>query len=805
MRRLLVGVVAVVAAAVAANVATAGTITVGPGCTLADAITAANTDAATGGCAAGSGDDAIVLAPGGVYTLTAVADTVDGPNGLPTVTSPITVLGNGATIERSAATGTPEFRIFNVKRLPLGDDPSLRLEGLTLRGGLVRSAYPFSPVCAGGGALHARGAIVELDRVTIAGSEVLEPAPGLDCFAAGGGIEVSSGTLVVTDSAIRDNRAANGGGGIHALVTATTIVSTTVDGNRAENPAGLQADGGGVLARGGDTLIRRSTISDNVAGHGGGIAVDTELSTIANTTISGNRAEVGGGIVSNSGLALLNATVAGNAADAAGGLWIANPQMVVRNTIIAGNTAAGDPARPNADCATAENEPLAGDHNLFGLGTGCHTAGDTLVAPASVFADVLGPLAANEPGSTETHALLAGSPALDAGDAATCAGVDVGGVDQRGVAREAACDIGAFEATAIAPPGPGGFVMQVVTGSASTPPFPASPVTFGVSGILGQTAVPLELLDLSLAGACSRFMPGDPCRELALVQTARCVVGQPTDPCVGGRVETRCAAFIPTDPCVQGDQALDLLVALRPHPSGGAGPVLQPATLANVTPGGFDVVYDAAGAGGRGDAADAPFRDRRGPAAPLRGRAGRRAAEPALPRDVRARAHRGCARRRPALDGRPERHGRAAAGRHDAARADRPGRRRRRRDAAGRRDGRLCRLRDRRPGSDADRGLHAVRGQPLRGRDDDRRVHGHGRRRQHDDPDVRDPRARSGRADRPPRREDARVRRPAGAAAGAGRAAESGARCRRRPPPRGGLHGARLSTRSPSGSRRRPS
>ena len=391
-----------------------------------------------------------------------------------------------------------------------------------------------------------------------------------------------------------DNRAANGGGGIHALVTATTIVSTTVDGNRAENPAGLQADGGGVLARGGDTLIRRSTISDNVAGHGGGIAVDTELSTIANTTISGNRAEVGGGIVSNSGLALLNATVAGNAADAAGGLWIANPQMVVRNTIIAGNTAAGDPARPNADCATAENEPLAGDHNLFGLGTGCHTAGDTLVAPASVFADVLGPLAANAPGSTETHALLAGSPALDAGDAATCAGADVGGVDQRGVAREAACDIGAFEATAIAPPGPGGFVMQVVTGSASTPPFPASPVTFGVSGILGQTAVPLELLDLSLAGACSRFMPGDPCRELALVQTARCVVGQPTDPCVGGRVETRCAAFIPTDPCVQGDQTLDLLVALRPHPSGGAGPVLQPATLANVTPGGFDVVYDAA-------------------------------------------------------------------------------------------------------------------------------------------------------------------------------------------------------------------
>ena len=603
MRRLLVGVVALVAAAVAANVATAGTITVGPGCTLADAITAANTDAAAGGCAAGSGDDAIVLGPGGVYTLTAVADTVDGPSGLPTVTSPITVLGNGATIERSAATGTPEFRIFNVKRLPLGDDPSLRLEGLTLRGGLVRSAYPFSPVCAGGGALHARGAIVELDRVTIVGSEVLEAAPGVDCFtAAGGGIDISSGTLVVTDSAIRDNRAANGGGGIHALVTATTIVSTTVDGNRAENPAGLQADGGGILARGGDTLIRRSTISDNVAGGGGGIYVDTELSTIANTTISGNRAEFGGGIVSHSGLTLLNATVAGNAADAAGGLWIANPQMVVRNTIIAGNTAADDPARPNADCATAENEPLAGDHNLFGLGTGCHTAGDTLVAPASVFADVLGPLAANAPGSTETHALLAASPAVDAGDAATCAGTDVGGVDQRGVPREAACDIGAFEATAIAPPGPGAAVMQVVTGSASTPPFPASPVTFGVSGILGQAPVPLELLDLSLASACSRFMPGDPCRELALVAVGRAAGRRPTR---AARRASRPPAWRSSRPtrASRGTRRSTCSSQLRPHPDGGVAPGSAAGDARERDAGRVRRRLRRRGAGGRGDAA----------------------------------------------------------------------------------------------------------------------------------------------------------------------------------------------------------
>ncbi|MFT3894170.1 MAG: M4 family metallopeptidase [Anaerolineales bacterium] len=48
-------------------------------------------------------------------------------------------------------------------------------------------------------------------------------------------------------------------------------------------------------------------------------------------------------------------------------------------------------------------------------------------------------------GATLTHALLTGSPAIDAGDPATCATTD-----QRGVARPqgAACDIGAFEGSA---------------------------------------------------------------------------------------------------------------------------------------------------------------------------------------------------------------------------------------------------------------------------------------------------------------------------------------------------------------------
>jgi hypothetical protein len=83
-------------------------------------------------------------------------------------------------------------------------------------------------------------------------------------------------------------------------------------------------------------------------------------------------------------------------------------------------------------------------YNLFGARTGCPTAPrryDTTVDRGVVFTQVLGPLQDNG-GSTVTHALLPGSPAIDAGDPTRCRGTD-----QRGVPRPqgAECDIGAFE------------------------------------------------------------------------------------------------------------------------------------------------------------------------------------------------------------------------------------------------------------------------------------------------------------------------------------------------------------------------
>ena len=101
------------------------------------------------------------------------------------------------------------------------------------------------------------------------------------------------------------------------------------------------------------------------------------------------------------------------------------------NTIIAGNTAPTGP-----DC---NRFATSLGHNLIGTSDGCGftpAAGDLVNANP-----LLGPLQDNG-GPTKTHALLEGSPAIDAGDNASCPATD-----QRGVARlqRAACDIGSYE------------------------------------------------------------------------------------------------------------------------------------------------------------------------------------------------------------------------------------------------------------------------------------------------------------------------------------------------------------------------
>ncbi len=148
-------------------------------------------------------------------------------------------------------------------------------------------------------------------------------------------------------------------------------------------------------------------------------------------------------------MTLSNSTITANTAGGRGGgirnLGAANFQ----NTIIARNEADTGP-----DCSSSASRGgtlTSLGYNLVGAGTGCPSSamGDhQTVDPADVFTPVLGPLQDNG-GPTDTHALLAGSPAIDAGNPAGCTD-DTGATlttDQRGVIRPQGtdCDIGSFE------------------------------------------------------------------------------------------------------------------------------------------------------------------------------------------------------------------------------------------------------------------------------------------------------------------------------------------------------------------------
>jgi CSLREA domain-containing protein len=279
----------------------------------------------------------------------------------------------------------------------------------------------------------------------------------------GGGIVANNATL--TNCTITGNRAVGGGfgGGIRAG-TSVTLTNCTVSGNSTEigdgggiststatltnctvsgNLAG--GSGGGVLAS--TATLTRSTFSGNLAKNfGGGVVAATV--TLTNSTLSGNAAGLeGGGLFANSGT-LLNCTIVENIANTGGGVFHGSTSTLsVRNTIIALNLVEFGGTGPDVSGDVASL-----GHNLVGDGSGSTGFGvnfDIVGTSANPIDPKLGPLALNG-GKTKTHALLAGSPAIDRGDNANLPPTDQRGAgfarrkdgNGDGIAR---VDIGAFE------------------------------------------------------------------------------------------------------------------------------------------------------------------------------------------------------------------------------------------------------------------------------------------------------------------------------------------------------------------------
>ena len=387
----------------------------------------------------------------------------------------ITISGPGPTmLTVSRPSNIGRFRIFQII-----SGHTVAIAGLTITGGYADASSGagiangdsiltlnncivsgnFSDAGIGGGGIANNGGLTIADSVIInnrAGFTTGNP------LGYGGGIS-SSGTLIISQSMIIGNTADLDGGGIIGSGI-ITIIDSTVSGNHAGPSNGI----GGGLNVDGTVEIRNCTINGNTAsgvdfGGGGGMVLGSSGPvTIINSTISGNSVgqNNGGGIASGAQLTITNSTISDNTAASGGGIYNfgANARSEIGNTILKAG-AGGNIANNNGGTVTSLGYNLSSD-NGGGFLTG---PGDQINTEP-----MLGPLQDNG-GPTFTHDLLAGSPAINAGDPNF---TPPPFTDQRGFSRVdgGRLDIGSVELQPVGTPSPTPTATATSTGTPTPSP-----------------------------------------------------------------------------------------------------------------------------------------------------------------------------------------------------------------------------------------------------------------------------------------------------------------------------------------------
>lgn len=361
-----------------------------------------------------------------------VTGTIDLESQLPAITENLTIMGPGASqLTLDAGNGIDKifstldgYRIFEIDDGDVNNEIEVSIEGLTITGGDLQVN-----VFSAGGAIRSR------ENVTLV-SSVVKGNAALD----GGGIHHRFGTFTLIDSTVSHNVAFNRGGGAKngvpadflaaGLRSTLVVINSTISHNETIRSGG----NGGGLSSIGDLYISESTFSSNIAsGRGGGIDVRLTQdylaeSVIRNSTISGNMTgQAGGGIFNEAGtMKIFSSTITANSAtDGGGGVKTRYGNSRLSNSIVFGNWNDGMP--DNLEGGFSRN---GNDYNLLGAGDTLNGLfGNTGVGNLFNIDPLLGPLADNG-GPTKAHALLPGSPAIDAGDPSIA--FDAGEFDQRG-------------------------------------------------------------------------------------------------------------------------------------------------------------------------------------------------------------------------------------------------------------------------------------------------------------------------------------------------------------------------------------
>lgn len=397
--------------------------------------------------------------PSGVYRLTIppIMPTDSITNGDLNLVSPLS--GNpimtivGAGITQTIIDGHGTDRIFSIEanRTAIISRVTItngHVSGSNQGGGIKSSGtltinhsliISNSAVAKGGGlAVSGHTLIVDTE---IQGNE----AQGAPSY--GGGIEANtsgSGSLDLLRTVV-ENNSAQVGGGIDTSVR-TTLRDSTVQANRAANGGGIYHSGSPALS------INSSLIYHNFATDNGGGLRSESLVTLTNSTLSFNLSDGDAGGFYNNGTSHFDSvTIAFNVADSdhnnsgdGGGLWAkAGSNVYLHNTLISNNLDQTTSGNVYRDCAGTY---ISLDYNLVFTTTGCvliNLTGHNVPAGQNPLLAALH----DNGGPTWTHALPAGSIAINHGDPAGCKDAISAPllVDQRGHPRLGACDIGAYE------------------------------------------------------------------------------------------------------------------------------------------------------------------------------------------------------------------------------------------------------------------------------------------------------------------------------------------------------------------------
>ena len=380
-----------------------------------------------------------------------------------------------------------EFRIFHV--MP---GHSVEINGLTIYGGHITgdngggilndnstltiahctvwaNAIVSASANNSGGGIYNSGTMT-LNQVIVNNNNAV--------FSGGGGGETSgggisnTGTMIIIAGTVQSNMGFASAGGIFNTGM-LTITGSTIVNNQTGNPGHFGGSGGGII-NDGTMTIQDSTINGNTArggdiqgGEGGGISGNNN--TITNSTITGNSAVRGGGVAGGGNIA--HTTFSNNSAIYYGNTLYLTSQLELGNTILKAGGSGVNIYNHNGSLITRGYNICSDNGSGFLNGPGDQINTDPM----------LGPLQDNG-GPTFTHALLPGSPAIDAGDPSF---TPPPYYDQRGPVfwrvRNGRIDSGSFEVQAGTTPSP------TPTATASPTPTPTATATATATAMATST------------------------------------------------------------------------------------------------------------------------------------------------------------------------------------------------------------------------------------------------------------------------------------------------------------------------------